>query len=201
VSPNGDGYADAATIRYSLAEAAAVTVTLDDALGLTVIAPLYGVRQKAGKQQVRLDATVVPDGRYRVLVAAVGNGGGKSSLTGELTVNRTLGWLRVDPPLLAVTPTGESTVTVSFELATAALVTAEIRDQGTLLAVVFGEWLEAGRMPWLERRAAGGADSAGLYEIWVTAPTPARHAARLSHRLPAHPHSRSTPRGPDWAGQ
>jgi hypothetical protein len=174
VSPNGDGYADTATIRYTLAEPSTATVALYDPLGLMVLASLYGARQKAGKQAVRLDPTVVPDGRYRVVVSAAGDSGGTSKLSTDLVVNRTLGWLRVDPSLLAVSPTGESQVAISFELAAPAFVTGEIRERGVSLGVVYGEQLEAGShaVIWNGLLPVGPIPP-GQYEIWVTAGTDA----------------------------
>lgn len=173
-SPNSDGYADTVTIRYLLAEPSTVTVSLEDQLGLMVVAPLLGARQKAGKQTVRLDPTVVPDGRYRVVVSALGEGGGTSRLTADLAVNRTLGWLRADPALLTLSPAGDSAVTVSFELTTPAYVTAEIRERGAPLGVVYAEQLEAGAHAVLWNGALpAGAVLPGTYEIWVTAGTDA----------------------------
>lgn len=151
-----------------------VTVALEDQLGLMVLASLYEVRQKAGKQVVRLDPVVVPDGRYRVVVSAVGDRGGRAKLTADLAVNRTLGWLRVDPPLLLLSLSGPSQVTISFELAAPAFVTGEIRDRGVPLGILYGEQLAAGphAVIW-DGTLPTGPIPPGLYEIWLTAGTDA----------------------------
>ena len=174
LSPNGDGYQDSTVVRYALAEPSVVTATIEDTLGLTVSMPLASVRQSAGARSFRLDPAVLLDGRYRVVVDARGDSGRRATLRGGLTVSRTLGWLRVDPAFLALSPAGDSTVTISFELTTAAQVTAEIRDHAAQIGIISAEWLEPGShaVIWNGTLPAGMV-APGLYEIWVTAGTDA----------------------------
>jgi hypothetical protein len=182
VSPNEDGYADTASVRYTLAEPSTVTITLVDSLGLTVLAARLGARQKAGARTVQIDPSVVPDGQYSVVLSATGERGGTSRLTVDLAVNRTLGWLRADPPSLDLSPTGNSLVTVSFELTTPAMITVEIRDHGAQLGILFGQWLESGSHAVLWSGVLpSGPIAPGLYDVWVTAGT---DAGTVSQRVP-----------------
>lgn len=171
VSPNADGYQDVATVRYTLSEPSSVSISLEDELGMTVIIPVIDARQQAGARAVRIDPAVVPDGAYRLVVSVRGDSSRKTRLVGSLTLNRTLGWLRADPPEL--TPDGDGSgdvVTISFDLAAAALVTAEVRMGGVQLGILSGEWLEAGPHGLLwDGRLATGLAPPGAYEIWVTA--------------------------------
>lgn len=169
-----DGYDDTALVRYSLPESSSVTVSVVDQLGLMVSAPLLGARQKAGLRIVRLDPAVVPDGQYKVVVTVLGDSGRKTQLSADLAINRTLGWLRVDPSLLAVGAESSAQLTVSFELVSAALVVVEVRDGGSLLSTISADWLEPGAHAVIWNGSLPtGTVAPGLYEIWVTAATAA----------------------------
>jgi hypothetical protein len=170
VSPNGDGYADVATIAYTLTEPSTVTLTLDDTSGLPVIAVTTLARQKAGSHVQALDLTDVPDGRYTVALMVRGDSGATSELSRPLTIMRGLAWLRADPPELS--PNGDGvgdSILVSFELGEGGQVAVDVRSQGLPVAVLYTGWLDAGShaLSW-DGSAMFGMIPPGSYEVWVS---------------------------------
>ena len=69
VTPNGDGRGDAATLSYRLTAPALVTATVLDSLGDTV-QTLFSQRKPAGAQTFVWSGVSLPDGRYRLVLAA-----------------------------------------------------------------------------------------------------------------------------------
>jgi hypothetical protein len=173
VSPDGDGYADQLTLRYTLSEPATVSVELKDETGLIVASPVIGVRQQAGAQALPWSPDSLPDGRYRLLLTARGDSGRTAKLVDELVVLRTLAWLRADP--VELSPNGDGTgdaLTISFELRQAGVVAVEIRDGSYPLALVQVGWLEAGSHAALwNGQLPLGTIEAGTYSVWVTVST------------------------------
>jgi N-acetylmuramoyl-L-alanine amidase len=173
VSPDGDGYADLLTVRYTLNEASTVSASLQDAAGLTVVSLAIDAPQKRGTQSLSWAPDALPDGRYRLVVTARGASGRKARLVDEIAVMRTLAWLRVDPPTLSPNGDGvEDSITISFVLREAGLVAVEIRDGTYPLALLQAGWLDPGSHGALwDGRLAQGAIAPGSYDVWVTVST------------------------------
>jgi hypothetical protein len=173
VSPDGDGYADTVTVRYSLSEPASVSAELKDEAGLTVVSLAIGVRQQAGAQALPWAPDSLPDGRYRLLLTARGDSGRTAKLVDDLIVMRSLAWLRADP--VDLSPNGDGvgdSITISFELRQAGVVAVEIRDRSYPLALLQVGWLEAGSHAVLwSGQLQQGTIEAGTHSVWVTLST------------------------------
>ena len=170
VSPDGDGYADLLTARYTLGEPATVNAALQDESGLTVVALAIDVRQAKGVHTLSWAPDPLADGRYRVVVTARGSGGRTSRLVDELVVMRALSWLRADPPTISPNGDGVSdSLTISFVLRQAGLVAVELRDGSYPLALLQAGWLEPGSHGVLwNGRLLDGPTPPGAYTVWVT---------------------------------
>jgi hypothetical protein len=170
VSPDGDGYADNATVRYTLSQQSLVTVTLEDDANLPVAALLANVRQSPGPKSLRWLLDTVPDGRYRLTVTARSDSGRNSRLATNLVVMRSLRSLTAEPPTFS--PDGDGlgdTITFSFTIAKAGQVAVEIREQGFPLVLVFSGRLEPGPYTFDWAGRLGDVFIApGAYEVWVT---------------------------------
>ncbi len=173
VSPDGDGYADALTVRYTLSEPSTVSAELKDESGSMVASLAINVRQAAGAHVLPWAPDVLSDGRYRLLLTARGDSGRTAKLADDLVVLRSLAWLRADP--VDLSPNGDGvgdSITISFEVRQAGAVAVEIRDRGYPLALVQAGWLEAGSHATLwSGQLAQGTIEAGTYSVWVTLST------------------------------
>jgi hypothetical protein len=170
VSPDGDGYADLLSARYTLSEPSTVSAALQDEQGLTIVSLAIGARLPKGVQTLSWAPDPLADGRYRLVVTARGSSGRTARLVDELVVMRALGWLRADP--LAISPNGDGvadSLTISFVLRQAGLVTVELRDGSYPLALLQAGWLEPGPHAALwNGRLSQGAILPGSYTVWVT---------------------------------
>ncbi len=142
VSPNGDGFADSTTIRYTLGAPATVTATVLDADGIA-IATLFSETKPSGAQSFRWLADALADGSYTVLIAAKTLDGREVASSVPVSVNRTLSFVSSLPGFLSPNADGRSdTVRVAFTLAAEADVTVTVRSgavpTATLLAGRFG---------------------------------------------------------------
>jgi N-acetylmuramoyl-L-alanine amidase len=170
VSPDGDGYADLLTVRYTLNEPSVVSAALQDENGLTVVSLAIGSRQPKGAQTLSYAPDALVDGRYRLVVTAQGDSGQKARLVDEVVVMRALAWLRADPPILS--PNGDGvgdSITISFVLRQAGLVAVEVRDRSYPLALVQAGWLDPGSHVALwNGQLPHGTIGPGTYAVWVT---------------------------------
>ena len=173
VSPNGDGYADLLTVRYTLNEPSTVNASLEDESGLTVVSLAIGARQQRGAQALSWAPDALPDGRYRVVMTARGDSGRRIRLVDEAVVMRSLAWLRVDPPILSPNGDGSSdSVMISFELREAGPVAVEVRDGAYPLGLLQAGWLEPGSHGVLwGGQLPQGTIAPGSYAVWVTVST------------------------------
>jgi flagellar hook assembly protein FlgD len=181
ISPDGDGIADSTTISYTLAAKSAVTATVTDASG-TVVSTLFAAQQQSARlQSFPYQADGLADGTYVLTISAVTQYGLTGTLAATLSIDRTLSGLAVTPAVL--TPNGDGsddTLSIAFTLATAAEVTVQIEQAGTIVAVVSGGQLAAGsaQMSW-DGTVAGAPAPAGAYEAAVIVKGPfgeTRHA-------------------------
>jgi N-acetylmuramoyl-L-alanine amidase len=170
VSPDGDGYADLLTARYTLREPSTVSAALQDESGLTVVSLAIDTRQAKGVQTLSWAPDPLADGRYRVVVTARGTSGRTARLVDELVVMRALAWVRADPP--AFSPNGDGvsdSLTISFELRQAGLVAVELRDGSYPLALLQAGWLEPGsHLALCNGLLLNTPIPPGAYTVWVT---------------------------------
>jgi N-acetylmuramoyl-L-alanine amidase/FlgD Ig-like domain len=179
VSPNGDGYADATTIRYTLGTPATVTATVLDGDGVA-LATLFSEAKPAGAQAFRWLADALPDGGYSVLIAAKTLDGREVASSVPVSVNRTLGSVSSTPKFLSPNGDGRAdSLRVAFTLAADADVVVTVRSGATVTATIF-----AGRLPvgpravdW-DGKIAGVPLPDGTYEAVVEATTLSGTAAQ-----------------------
>ena len=170
VSPDGDGRADLAVVRYRLGRPATVTFTLLDAAGATV-ATVATLARPAGSHELEWAVDALPDGSYRVVVTAHGDGRVVTTSV-PLLVNRTLGYLAVAPR--AFSPNGDGradTLEIGFTLSQPADVVVEARRRGARHVRVFSGGLPAGRhsLVWGGEAAPGLPARDGAYSLVVRA--------------------------------
>jgi hypothetical protein len=160
-------------VRYTLNEPSTVSAGLQDENGLTVVSLAIDTKLAKGVQTLSWAPDLLADGRYRLVITAKGASGRTARLVDELVVMRALAWLRADPP--SISPNGDGiadTLTISFVLRQAGIVTVELRDGTYPLALLQTGWLEPGSHAALwNGRLPQGAALPGSYTVWVTVST------------------------------
>jgi flagellar hook assembly protein FlgD len=143
ISPDGDGRADSAFVRYRLGRGADVTLTVLDSLG-AVLATLPQGQQAAGAHTLTWLAETYADGAYSLVLTAQ-SGLSQVTATVPVAVNRTLARLAVAPP--AFSPNGDGrldTLSYSFSLIVPADVTITAARPGALPIELYAASLPAG---------------------------------------------------------
>jgi flagellar hook assembly protein FlgD len=141
VTPNGDGIGESTAISFFLTANASVTADVVDGSG-TRVRRLANTRSfDAGTRHLHWDArdgagSLVPDGNYSLEVTAESPGQSDSS-SRAIVVDRTLGFLKVNPPDFS--PNGDGrldTAGVTFTLARAARVRVVVLHGDTRIATL-----------------------------------------------------------------
>ncbi len=150
VTPNDDGAADAATVTFTLSDAANVTVTVRNAEGAVVLS-LPKRWHRALEHTVRIDPAELPDGLYSVVLEATATRGRTATATAPLAVSRTLGSLAATR--VAFSPNADrraDTIGFTFQLAAPAEVRLRILRAGKWIATPLAGPLQAGaqRVVW-----------------------------------------------------
>jgi N-acetylmuramoyl-L-alanine amidase len=171
VTPDGDGFADSATVTYALAESSRVTLTLEDEYGLPAATLYVDSHQAAGTRTVRWPLDTVSDGRYRIAVTVRTDKGRRGRAATGLVIMRAIGWVRADPG--SFSPDGDGigdTIAFSFTASKGVQVAVEVRQAARPVALVFSGWVDAGSHSVLwDGRVGDGVVAPGAYELWVTA--------------------------------
>jgi N-acetylmuramoyl-L-alanine amidase len=170
VTPNGDGSNDAAQIAYVLGATAQLTVTLTDVVG-NQLATLYAGTMTPGAHSFTWRDIAIPDGLYRITIAAQAATGKTVSRTTSFYVDRTLAEVKAVPG--AISPNGDGRfdeTALTFRLATAAAVRVEVWRTGRLLTTLLRETLAGGPagVGWNGRVGSRVAPD-GRYELVVKA--------------------------------
>jgi hypothetical protein len=173
VSPNGDSLADSTTITYTLNTPANVAVRVLDVLGAEV-ATFPKTWKRAGEHVIRFDPAPLPDGIFRIELAANATGGRVATAVTQLAVTRTLGSVAVTR--LAFSPNGDGRadqISFRFALAAPAEVRLRILKNGKWVATPFSGPLEAGvkKVDWDGVKRVGRLVD-GMYEAIVEATDP-----------------------------
>jgi hypothetical protein len=171
ISPDGDGYADFATVTYRLRRSALVTAQVIGEAGTVPVVLFQDQRQSARVQSWNWNADSVPDGRYTLEVAARGGDGSVVRASAPALVTRTLGFVSAQPPLFS--PNGDGnldTITFAFDLGVPATVSVRVVQYGREVALVYSGVLQPGRQQfvWNGQTAAGTVPN-GQYDLVVTA--------------------------------
>src|SRR5262245_49713496 len=126
-TPDGDGNADAAVVRYQVREPAIVTGSLVDALG-TPITTLFVESKTKGSYSFRWDAAGIADGRYGIVLTARNAIGIETTATLAVIVDRTTAGFQVSPQVFSPNRDGRlDTTRFSFTLDKPARGTLSIR--------------------------------------------------------------------------
>jgi flagellar hook assembly protein FlgD len=181
VSPNGDGVADATTIRYTLGSPATVTATVHDDDGIA-LATLFSEAKPAGQHSFRWVADALPDGNYTVLIAAKTLDGREVANSVRVAVNRTLSFVSALPGF--VSPNGDGradSLRVSFTLAAEADVVVTVRSGPVVTATLLtGRFPPGPRSVTWDGKVAGVRVPDGRYEAVVEVVTPLGTAGQTS---------------------
>ena len=172
VSPNGDGFADSTTIRYTLGTPATVTATVLDGDGVA-LATLFSEPKPVGAQSFSWLPDALPDGGYTVLLSAKTFDGREVASSVPVSVNRTLSFVSSKPAYISPNGDGRSdSLHLAFTLAVDADVTVTVRSgpvvTATLLAGRFGPGAQS--VDW-NGTVAGVPVPDGKYETLVEAST------------------------------
>jgi flagellar hook assembly protein FlgD len=170
VSPNGDGFADSTTIRYTLGAPATVTATLLDGDAIA-LATLFSEAKPAGVQSFRWLADALPDGSYTILLSARTLDGREVAASVPVSVNRTLSFVTSSPVYLSPNADGRADkLRVSFTLATDADVTVTVRSGSAVVATLLGGRFPAGArsVDW-DGTVVGAPVLDGRYRVLVEA--------------------------------
>jgi hypothetical protein len=173
VSPNGDSISDSTTITYTLNTPANVAVRVVDVLGAEVSA-FPKTWKRAGEHVLRFDPAPLPDGIFRIELAANATGGRAATASTQLAVTRTLGSVAVTR--LAFSPNADGRgdqISFKFALAAPAEVRLRILKNGKWVATPFAGPLEAGvkKVDWNGAKRVGRLVD-GVYEAIVEATDP-----------------------------
>jgi flagellar hook assembly protein FlgD len=167
VSPNGDGYADTATVSYKLTARSKVTATVTDATGAPVETLFSAQQQSARTISFAFSPGALPDGRYSLVVAAQADTGGSGSAAAAFAIDRTLGFVTVSP----ATVVAGSPVTASFALTAPGQTTVTVLGpDGSTVATLFAGELGTGSYsyPWNVTLPDGTPAPPGQYEVQVS---------------------------------
>jgi flagellar hook assembly protein FlgD len=184
VSPNGDGVADATTIRYTLGSPATVTATVQDDDGVA-LATLFSEARPVGVHAFRWLADALPDGNYTVLISAKTLDGREVASTIPVSVNRTLSFVSSKPSFISPNADGRSDkVGIAFTLAAEADISVGVRQGATVNPRLLAGRLASGAhaLEW-DGMISGVPAPDGRYELVVEAVTPlglASHVTKLT---------------------
>jgi hypothetical protein len=171
LTPNGDGQADAAAVRFRLSAAANVTVAVVDPGGVTVATPIDRVWTQAGEHTVTIDGATLADGIYTVVVTARAAAGTEVQQSVPLAVSRTLGLVTVEPTLFSPNGDGRNDrLTVSFALTVPSAVGVRVMREERWVATPLTAMFNAGShtFEWNGMRSAGRIKD-GEYSLIVEA--------------------------------
>ena len=181
VSPNGDGVDDTQKLSFRVVRPSRVTITLTD--------PSGGVSQETSARQPGsygftfppqpsaepgqpVEASTPPaDGRWTLAVTATDDQGLASVATQRLTVNSTLGFLRVTPSRFVLRRSG-GTVPIAWTQTRPARVKVTIEtERGVVLRTAFASTLQAGEqsVSWDGRGRNRKPVPGGRYVVRVSA--------------------------------
>jgi hypothetical protein len=181
VTPNGDGDADAAAIRFTLAVRAPATITVVDSSGTIVATPLETALLPAGLHTVSWAGTgadgltPVPDGSYRVTLSTVDAAGKPLTQQATVTVMRAAAAFVLGRAV--VSPNGDGRMDrlpLTWRMDEAATVTVDVLRQGVPVAHVLAATpMDVGPQTATWDGTALGPLRSGAVTVVLTAQTPA----------------------------
>jgi N-acetylmuramoyl-L-alanine amidase-like protein len=178
ITPNGDGRGESTSVRYRLAAAALVTVTVVDAAGAP-LGTLFSEQKLAGSYEFRWNAAGIPDGRYGLVITARNDLGIETTATVAVIVDRTLAGFRIVPQVFSPNHDRRlDTTRFRFHLNGPARVSLVVRRRGQTIGQVFAGRLPAGpqSIEWngFFRRRVGESEYWALLQATSTVATVAQ---------------------------
>lgn len=145
ITPDGDGLRDTTLLRYTLSAPAHVTVSVRDSAGRHFPLRTDEPRPAAGNYQITVDGTrteaelsgnrrVLPDGKYDLVVDALGREGHRASAVAPLTVQGA----DTNPPRLEPLTVSPSAISPNFD-ALDDVATATFRLSKEALVSIYAE--------------------------------------------------------------
>jgi flagellar hook assembly protein FlgD len=179
VTPNGDWSGERTIVRFGLTRRALLRVrVVSVATGSAVRTLLANARRSAGRRSLTwdgktADGSLVPNGRYRIVVSAE-DGPERVSRSRRVIVDRTLGGVFVSPAVIS--PNGDGAVDrleIGYTLTRSATVRVEIRRGGDLVRTLRRRSEAAGSrvVGWNGLRAGGSRLADGRLSAVVRATT------------------------------
>ena len=163
LTPNGDWAGESAAVRFGLTRRAVLGVRIVNAsTGNLVRTLLASAERAAGARAMSWDGrnaggSIVPDGRYRVEVAAA-DGGEQAARAANVVVDRTLGGFSASPSVVSLNGDGKADpLEIGYSLTRQATVRVQIRRNGKVVRTVFSGTRPAGSyvVPWNGRGSGG----------------------------------------------
>ena len=105
ISPDGDGRADALTVKYRVGAGALVTVAVIDPATGKPVARLFSEWRDPGNYALVWKGSSLPDGVYSLQLLAKSPDGTQAQSTLPVVLDRTLAGLGLDPPTFS--PNGD----------------------------------------------------------------------------------------------
>jgi flagellar hook assembly protein FlgD len=175
LSPNGDSIDDAQTFTYRLVRASTVTATLVGPDRSTRVLVKDG--EQPGEHTLQWDGLTatggkVPEGNWKLSVAAVDDRGVASTAERLFALNNTLGALQASPAVAQLRPKARGSVAATFDLARSARVTVTVEKRsGIVIATVLDQQLDPGaqKVLWNGRTWTGALAFTGEYQLHVVA--------------------------------
>jgi hypothetical protein len=178
ISPNGDGTADLATVRYHLASASIVTANVLDPSGAVVATPLPPTSLPAGDHSIpwngfgRDGVTPVPDGYYHVVVQSTDSTGRTQTGVAQIGVARAFAAVQVGRAVSSPNADGRfDRVPILWRQDEAAQVSVSIMHRDQLVAQVFDGPLGPGPAQAVWDGASSEELRSGPYLVVVRAQT------------------------------
>ena len=158
ITPNADGQADSAAISFRLTAPANVTVQVVDAAGAVLATPVDRVWARAGPVSATVDGTLLPDGRYDVVVDARREDGAQATVAVPLLVSRNLGTVAATPTPFSPNGDGrKDRVELTFSVAAPVEARVRVFREGRGVASLLAAPVPAGtqRLSWTGVRQSG----------------------------------------------
>jgi hypothetical protein len=171
ISPNGDGFADATTLTYTLSGAATVSAALVDSAGVSLADVLPATPRAAGSHTMTFDGLGQPDGVYRVTITAIDSRGTVATAEAEIVITRTLTSPSLSPAVF--TPNGDGRgdeLRLAFVLSVPATVRVRVLREGRWVATLANTTFAAGSqtITWDGTKRVGVSPD-GAYEAVIDA--------------------------------
>jgi hypothetical protein len=158
LTPNGDGQSDVGVVRFRLAAAATVALTVLDQLGLPASEVEPARWRRAGLHAVAVPVDTLADGRYAIDLLARSATGEEARASAEFAVTRVLAGAVLSPEAISPNADGRAdTLRIAFSMSRPARVRIQVARDGGAVTTVWRGALASGRhaVRWDGRKPSG----------------------------------------------